>query len=87
MKVITTIVITQEISKGEEEQVKRNYDRSPMFGGTDVGIRKHIQRLIPVLTDEEIDIKFRIEEPAAEVFHVVGESGEILGTFIGGVEN
>lgn len=61
MKVITTITITEEIQPGFKEQVKRNFERTPVFGGTDSGIKKHIQKLIPVLTDENINIEFKLE--------------------------
>lgn len=62
MKVITTIVITQDVNGAFTEQVKRNYERTPVFDGTDAAIRKHLQCLIPILKDEDIDVGFRLEE-------------------------
>lgn len=82
MKVVTTIVITQEVDKGFEEQVKRNFERTPVFGGTDVGIRKHLQRLIPALTDEDIHVDFSLQEPEYEIHQLRGESDEILGSWV-----
>lgn len=62
MKVITTITITEEVQPVFEEQVRRNFERTPVLGGTDSGIKKHLKELLPTLNDENINIEFRLEE-------------------------
>jgi hypothetical protein len=78
MNVITTITITQKVDE-EFEQFKRNYERE--FGGTDLGVKKHVQKLIPV-SIENIKVSFEIEEPNMAIHHVVGDNDEILATYV-----
>lgn len=61
MKVITTIIITEEVPEAFNEQCKRNFDRTPTFGG-DEHLKDHIKKLIPVLDDRNIEIQYRLEE-------------------------
>lgn len=62
MKVVMTIVVAEEVQQGWEEQVRRNFNRVPVFGDTGAGIKKHLQKLLPTLTDEHIHIEFDITE-------------------------
>jgi len=58
--VSTFITITQNIPADQVNQVKRNFERDPNLDGGDVNLRKHIQKLMPVLRDDEIDINFEM---------------------------
>lgn len=82
MKVVTTIVITEEVQPGFEDQVKRNFERVPVCGVTCSGIKKHLQNLIPALTDEKIQIDFRLEEPNLPIHQLVGENDEVLMSWL-----
>lgn len=60
MTVTTTITITHNVPANQVNQVKRNFERDPNLDGGDVNLRKHIQKLMPVLRDDEIDINFEM---------------------------